>query len=91
MKLNHNNIQGSLQKKREELIKRFSEIDSTDFLAQHTRMIDEYFQQSYEASMVKIHTPSLHSVGMVAENSAFIQISTSCFFSKTKFLMQPII
>jgi [protein-PII] uridylyltransferase len=52
MKLNHNNIQGSLQKKRERLIKRFSEIDSTAFLTQHTRMIDEYFQQSFEASMV---------------------------------------
>ncbi len=52
MKLNHNNIQGSLQKKRERLIKRFSEIDATAFLTQHTRMIDEYFQQSFEASMV---------------------------------------
>ena len=52
MKLNHNNIQGSLQKKREGLIKRFSEIDPTAFLTQHTRMIDEYFQQSFEASMV---------------------------------------
>jgi [protein-PII] uridylyltransferase len=52
MKLNPNNIQGSLQKKREWLIKRFSEIDSTAFLTQHTRMIDEYFQQSFEASRV---------------------------------------
>ena len=52
MKLNHNNIQGALQKKRKRLIKRFSEIEASAFLTQHTRMIDEYFQQSFEASWV---------------------------------------
>jgi [protein-PII] uridylyltransferase len=52
MTLNPNHIQKVLQKKRQQLIKRFSEIGPRAFLMQHTLIIDEYFQQSFEASMV---------------------------------------
>ena len=52
MKSNPDHIQKVLQKKRRQLIKRFSEIGARAFLMQHSLIIDEYFQQSFEASMV---------------------------------------
>ncbi|MGD2268967.1 MAG: [protein-PII] uridylyltransferase [Desulfobacterales bacterium] len=42
----------TLQKKRELLLKRLSQLESTTFLMRHAQIIDDYFRESFQASKV---------------------------------------
>src|SRR5210317_1702206 len=52
MKNVHEQASGLLQQKTEELIARFIQGKETDFLKQHARLLDDYFRQAFETSMV---------------------------------------
>jgi [protein-PII] uridylyltransferase len=52
MKNIHEQASGLLQKKTEELIARFLKGREPDFLKQHARILDDYFRQAFETSMV---------------------------------------
>lgn len=52
MTAKHKNALKTLQKKRNRLIKNFLQEKSTAFLSQHTRIIDEYFRESFVTSMI---------------------------------------
>jgi [protein-PII] uridylyltransferase len=52
MKNVHEQASGLLQQKTEELIARFFQGKETDFLKQHARLLDDYFRQAFETSMV---------------------------------------
>ena len=52
MKNIHEQASGLLQKKTEELIARFLKGREPDFLKQHARLLDDYFRQAFETSMV---------------------------------------
>jgi [protein-PII] uridylyltransferase len=48
----HQQIARQLQQKRKKLIARFLRGKEPDFLKQHARLLDDYFQQAFEASIV---------------------------------------
>ena len=52
MKNIHQQASGLLQQKTRKLIARFLQGKEPDFLRQHARMLDDYFQQAFESSMV---------------------------------------
>ena len=52
MKNLHEQASGLLQQKTEGLIARFLQGKEPDFLRQHARIIDDYFRQAFETSMV---------------------------------------
>ncbi len=52
MKNVHQQASGLLQQKTEGLIARFLQGKEPDFLRQHARMLDDYFRQAFETSMV---------------------------------------
>lgn len=52
MKNIHEQASGLLQKKTQEIIARFLTGKEPDFLKQHARILDDYFRQAFETSMV---------------------------------------